>query len=101
MEDHVGFWINCCGRNVLELKLNNVLIGQHRAECQFHVSSDFIRRELMLKNSGFVAVNILGSSEVRVKGLEVRQRNFGWPFRWVDGSSLAEMVVILSRFSLF
>ena len=61
-----------------------------------HVSSDFIRRELMLKNAGFVAVNILCSSKVSVKGLKVCQRNFGWPFRWVDGSSLAEMVVGVS-----
>ena len=47
----------------------------------------------MLEDTGFVAVYVLGSSKVSVKRLKVRQRNFGWPLRGVEGSRLAQMVV--------
>ncbi len=47
----------------------------------------------MLEDTGFVAVYVLGSSKVSVERLQVRQRNFGWPLRWVEGSRLAQMVM--------
>jgi hypothetical protein len=93
VKDHVSFRIDSRRWNVLNLKLNDVLVRQSLAECQFDVASDAIRREVLLEYTGFVPVDIMGSSEVSVKRLKVRHRRFGWPIRRVEGSRLAQMVV--------
>ncbi len=71
VEQHVGWWVSMCRRDVRDTKISHRLVKGKSPEYQLNVMTNISRGNALLINEGFVPCHIGDRSEVRVERLEV------------------------------